>query len=245
MISLIFVIGVIVIAVALSLAVFSTRSCVVTEDTVAITLDRTGFVQRVLPAGRHLLRPFEQIALTIETKTKLSSGRVGAISTADGILVNIHWSGTYSIQPDLIRTDEARSQRLRNLPNAEKGINRNVDIHLRQLVGNYPVRALFNPPLRSRIERQLSQILIEKLKPLGLAFNSLNLQTIDLPPELAEALNKAKAIETLDGAIRHLDPATREIVRGAYRLDEILHWDQYLPVPSRLTMKQLEQEAKV
>jgi hypothetical protein len=55
-----------------------------------------------------------------------------------------------------------------------------------------------------------------------------------------EAFNKAKAIETLDNAIRQIDPTTREIVRGAYQLDEILHWDAYLPGPSRLAMKRLQ-----
>lgn len=233
-----------VLAVTVSLAVYSARSRVVAEDTIAITTDRAGFVQRVLPAGRHLLRPFEQITLTVETKTKLASGCATAISSGDGILVNIHWSGTYAIQPSFISAGEARSQRLRNLPNAEKGLSRNVDILLRKLVGNYSVKDLFNPPLRERIERQLNQTLTDKLKPLGIAFNNLNLQAIELPPELAEAFNKAKAIETLDGAIRHLDPTTREVVRGAYQLDEILHWDQYLPVPSRMAMKRLEQDVR-
>jgi hypothetical protein len=57
---------------------------------------------------------------------------------------------------------------------------------------------------------------------------------------VAKALNKAVAIETLDSAIRQLDPTTREVVRSAYQLDEILHWDAYLPVPSRHMMKRME-----
>jgi hypothetical protein len=77
------------------------------------------------------------------------------------------------------------------------------------------------------------------LPALGLELTSLNLQTIELPGEVTEAINKARAIEALDGTIRHLDPTTREVVRSAYQLDEILHWDDYLPVPSRLTMKRL------
>ena len=98
---------------------------------------------------------------------------------------------------------------------------------------------LFRPAVRLRLERHASQALSDRLKPLGLEFNQLNLQTIELPDEISEAINKAAAIETLDGAIRQLDPTTREVVRGVYQLDEILHWDSYLPVPSRLTMKRL------
>jgi len=223
----------------IGLAIFRRlKTVIVGEDTVAITANRDGFIKRILPAGRHLLRPFERLDFTIPTKTSLAVGRATAIATGDGILAKIDWSGTYSLQPDLIT--ESRSQRLRNLPNADKAIARNADILLRKMVGNHSVRDLFNPAIRDRLERQLSQVMVSKLKPLGIAFNGLNLQSIELPPEVAEALNKAKAIETLDGAIRQVDPTTREVVRGVYQLDEILHWDQYLPVPSRITMKRLE-----
>lgn len=211
---------------------------VVTEDSVAITVNRDGFIQRVLPAGRHVLHPFEKVDFSLETKTKLILNQATAIATSDGIPVNINWSGTYALKPELIT--ENVSQRLRGLGNVEKTIARQADICLRKLVGDYSVPDLFKPATRERIERQLSQLLADRLKPQGIGFNSLSLQAIDLPREVTEALNKAKAIETLDGAIRQVDPTTREVVRGAYQLDEILHWDAYLPTPSRLTMKRLQ-----
>lgn len=216
------------------------RARTVPEDHMAITVNKDGFIKRVLPQGRHVLYPFERIDFMIETKNKLTGQRATAIATGDGLPVNINWSGTYALRPQLITEPESRSQRLRGLPNAEKAIARQVDIHLRKLVGGQTVRELFNPATRERLERQLSQLLAERLKPQGIALNGLNLQSIELPNEVAEALNKAKAIETLDGAIRQLDPTTREVVRGVYQLDEILHWDQYLPLPSRATMKKLE-----
>jgi regulator of protease activity HflC (stomatin/prohibitin superfamily) len=226
---------------AAGLAVFRhTRTRTVPEDHMAVTVNKNGFIKRVLPQGRHVLQPFERIDFTLETKTRLAANRASAVATSDGILVTFNWSGTYALRPSLIAEDENRSQRLRGLPNAEKAITRNVDIHLRKLVGGQSVRELFNPTIRERLERQLSQLLADRLKPMGIAFNGLNLQTLELPAEVAEALNKAKAIETLDGTIRQLDPTTREVVRGAYQLDEILHWDQYLPVPSRMTMKRMD-----
>jgi regulator of protease activity HflC (stomatin/prohibitin superfamily) len=211
---------------------------VVTEDSVAITVNRDGFIQRVLPAGRHVLFPFEKVDFSLETKTKLILNQATAIATCDGIPANINWSGTYTLRPDLI--SDNISQRLRGLVNAEKAIARHTDICLRKLVGDYSVPDLFKPATRERIERQLSQLLADRLKPLGIVFNGLNLQVIVLPHEVAEAFNKAKAIETLDGAIRQVDPTTREVVRSAYQLDEILHWDAYLPTPSRLTTKRLQ-----
>jgi regulator of protease activity HflC (stomatin/prohibitin superfamily) len=212
---------------------------VVPEDHVAVTVNKDGFVKRVLPGGRYFLRPSERIDFLLETKTRLASNTAPAIATSDGIAVKFNWSGTYALRPDLIT--ENRSQRLRGLQNAEKAMARNVDILLRQLVGHHPVSDLFHPATRQELEQQVNERLIERLKPMGIAFNGLNLQTIELPGEVSEALNKAKAIETLDNAIRHLDPTTREVVRGVYHLDEILHWDQYLPVPSRQTLQKLQQ----
>ncbi|HEX9923700.1 MAG TPA: SPFH domain-containing protein [Anaerolineae bacterium] len=217
------------------------RMCVVREDSMAVTVDRDGFFKRLLPTGRHVLYPFERLDFTFETKTHLTMGQGLAIATGDGLLVNINWSGLYALQPDLIT--ENVSQRLRNLPNAQKPIGRNVDILMRKLVGEVTARDLFNPVVRDRLERRLTQLLTDRVRSLGIACNGLNLQAIELPVEVVEALNKAKAIETLDGAIRQLDPTTREVVRGAYQLDEILHWDTYLPTPTRLTMKRLEKTA--
>jgi regulator of protease activity HflC (stomatin/prohibitin superfamily) len=214
------------------------QTIIVAEDSMAVTVNRDGFIKRVLPEGRHILFPTERLDFAVETKTKLAKGRVVDLATSDGILVKIDWSGTYALRPSLI-AKEGRSQKLRGLSNAEKAITRNTDILLRKLIGSRPVCELFNPTVRERLERQLNQLMADKLKPLGIAVNGLNLQSIELPHEVAEALNKAKAIETLDGAIRQIDSTTREVVRGVYQLDEILHWDQYLPVPSRHTIKRL------
>lgn len=238
------IISTITIVAGLAVAAYAyrqARTYVVREDSMAVTVDRDGFFKRLLSTGRHVLYPFERVDFTFETKTHLTMGHGLAIATGDGLLVNINWSGLYVLQPGLIT--ENLSQRLRNLPNAQKPIGRNVDILLRKLVGEVTARDLFNPVVRDRLERRLTQLLTDRVRPLGIACNGFNLQAIELPVEVVEALNKARAIETLDGAIRQLDPTTREVVRGAYQLDEILHWDTYLPTPTRLTMKRLEKTA--
>lgn len=223
---------------AIGVAMFRhNRTRIVHEDNVAITIDRDGFVKRILPAGRYILRPFEEVDFTVETKSKLAADQTMAVATGDGLLVNVNWSGIYHLAPELIT--EQTSQRLRGLPNASRAITRNVDIGLRKLMGNYTAQELFKPNLRERIERQLNQLVADKIKGLGIVLSSFNLQAIQLPAEVAEALNKAKAIEALDSAIRQVDSTTRDVVRGVYQLDEVLRWDAYLPTPSRLTMKRL------
>jgi regulator of protease activity HflC (stomatin/prohibitin superfamily) len=222
---------------ALSVTVLRHLTRLVPEDGAAITVDRNGFIKRVLPSGRHILHPFEKVEFMLETKTKLTANQVMAVAASDGLLITVNWSGVYSLQPGLI-TDHI-SQRLRNLPNASKTIGRHVDIGLRQLLSHYTAPDLFKPVNRNRLERQLGELAADRLRGLGIVLVSLNLQAIELPAEVTEAINKAKAIEALDSAIRQLDPATREIVRGVYQLDEVLHWDSYLPTPSRLSMKRL------
>ncbi len=214
------------------------NTVVVPEDQVAVTVDGNGFIKRILPSGRQGLSLFEKVDFYLETKPKLAGNQARAIVTGDGILMNVNWSGVYALRPDLI-TDNV-SQRLRGLSSAEKAIARNVDIVLRGLMGDYPVQKMFKPALRERIERQLYRAVADRSKPLGINLLSLNLQAIDLPREVAGALNKARALEALDGAIRHLDPTTRQVVRRAYQLDGILHWDMYLPVPTRPAAKRLE-----
>ena len=214
------------------------RLQIVAEDSTAITVDKDGFIKRILPAGKHILQPFEKIDFTLDTKPKITMGQVSTVVTGDGIALNINWSGVYRADPELVV--DKLNQRLRGLLKADRAIARQVDILLRKLVGDYTVQDLFKPAIRERIERQLSQLVAEQSKLLGIEVLGLNLQALDLPHEVAEALNKAKAMATLDGTIRQLDPATRQIVRGAYQLNEILHWDQYLPVPSRQMMSRLE-----
>lgn len=214
------------------------RLWIVAEDTVAVTIDKDGFFKRVLPSGRHILRPFESVEFTLETKPSRAAGCATTVVTADGVPLNLNWSAIYACEPALIT--EQLSRRLRGLLKAEAALSRNIDLAMRRIVGDYALAELFKPAIRERIERQVGQVVADKVKVAGVALTTFDLQVLELPGEVAEALNKAKAIETLDGTLRRLDPATREIVRGVYQLDEILHWDQYLPVPSRRTMKRLD-----
>ena len=237
--TLLFILAGIVLGLAGGVALFfRAKTTLVAEDTVAVIANHDGFIKRILPAGRHTLYPLERVAFSLETRTRLVQGLVVGVASSDGIMAKIAWSATYSLKPEAIT--EHHSQRLRGLQQAERAITRSVDIFLRQLNGVHPVQELFNPSVRQRLERHAGQLVSDKLKPLGIVFNGLNLQTIELPSEVAEALNKAKAIETLDSAIQRIDPTTREVVRGVYQLDELLHWDAYLPSPSRRTMKRLQ-----
>lgn len=205
---------------------------IVPEDHAAVVVDHRGFVKRTLPAGvHHLLPGRERIEFTFKTKMDYCQATVETLPTADGIPLRITWSGLYYRDPSLI-TDQA-SQRLRSLVNAERKVQRLINITLGRLVGAYSMTELFKPPIRDRIERQLTETVANNLKPSGLVLHSISLEKIELPPEVASALNQAKAIEALDAALRQSDIATREIVAGVYRLDELLAWEHHLLPHSR------------
>lgn len=209
------------------------KEVMVGEDSAAVTVDKHGFIKRVLPQGKHILGWKEKIEFKLVTKPQLTTNCVQAVASSDGILINVNWSGVYTLAPETIVTQ--RSQKLRGLRAAEKAIARNVDIQLRRLAGNFTVGDLFKPQTREALEHQLKHIISQRLEPMGIVLNGLDMQVIELPGEVAEALNKAKAMEALDGAIRHLDPTTREVVRSAYHLDDLLHWERFLPLPNRLS----------
>ncbi|MFQ5612556.1 MAG: SPFH domain-containing protein [Anaerolineae bacterium] len=208
--------------------VFKRSTVLVPEDHGAVVVDRNGFVRRTLPAGVHRLWPGrERIEFIFETNIKLCRAVAEAIPTADGIPLRIAWSGTYHRDPDLI-TDRV-SQRLRGLPRVEWGIQRQVDIALRRLVGAYDLTDLFRPSVRERIERQLTEAIAARLKLVGVVLHGVNLQAMELPQEVSSALNQARAIQALDAVIRRSDATTREVVTAGHKLEELLAWSEYLP----------------
>jgi regulator of protease activity HflC (stomatin/prohibitin superfamily) len=233
--SLVIILAIALLPLLAAVSILRRSSVVVPEDQAAVVVDRHEFIRRTLPAGVHWLRPgLERVAFTFETQVKLGRATASAVSTADGVPLQIAWSGTYYRDPSLI-TDKV-SQRLRALPGAERSLERQVDIALRRLIGDYTLVELFKPAIRDRIERQLSGTVANRLKPAGVVVNEIDLQAMDLPLELATALNQARAIEALDAVIRHSDAATREVVSGAHKLEELLSWSEYLPPYGRYAL---------
>lgn len=226
-----------IITVAVLARTIKKNTVIIPEDHSALVVDRRGFVKRVLPAGSHHLKlGLEAIEFVFETKAKLAQGCATGLPTSGGILLNIKWAGVFTRDPGLIT--EKVSQRLRGYANTETALQRQVDVVLRRLVGAYTLRDLFNPAIRERIERQLSETLKSKLEPSGVVFGNFDLLTITPPEEVLHALNQAQAIQTLDSAIRASDGATREIVTNAHQLEEMIEWGKMLPPYGRYALAQ-------
>ena len=230
-----FIVGISIIILAGFYYVIQKNTVVIPEDHNAIVVDRSKFVKRVLPAGQHHLKPgLEAIEFVFETKAKLTQGCTIGLPTSEGILLDITWSGAFTRDPDLIT--ENVSQRLRGYANTEKAIARQVEVILRRLIGAYILRDLFNPTIRERIERQVSETLKSKLAPSGISIANFDLGIIKPPEEVLHALNQAQAIQTLDSAIRASDGATRQIVANAHQLEEMIAWEKMLPPYGRYTL---------
>lgn len=231
-------VSIFVIGIGLLYLFVQRHTVIVPEDHKAVIVNRKGFIKGVIPAGPHHLKfGLEKVEFVFETKTKLARGTATDIPTADGVLLTVQWSGTYT--PDTNLITEKVSQRLRALSRAEAGLQRQVDVTLRRLMGAYTLRDLFKPTIRERIERQLTASLKDKFQPLGVRLNGLNLQAIIPPEEVSHALNQAQAIQALDSAIRASDIATREMVTGAHQLEELIEWGKLFPPFGRYALSQL------
>lgn len=229
------IMSLVVIGAGLYYLIMRKSTVIIPEDHNAVVVNRQGFIKRVLPSGSHHLKPgLEKVEFAFETKTKLAKGIVTDIPTAEGVLLTVHWSGTYSVDASLIT--ERVSQRLRGLPKADKSLQRQVDVALRRLMGAHTLRDLFKPSIRERIERQLTASLKDKVQPSGIALNGLNLQAIIPPEEVLHALNQAQAIQTLDNAVRHSDAATREMIAGAHQLEDLIEWSKLFPPYGRYVL---------
>lgn len=210
---------------------------IIPEDHNAIIANRQGFIKYVVPSGTHYLMPYlEQVLATFETKSMPIKATSIDVPTADGIMLTIRWHSIFSRNTNLIT--EKVSQRLRALPNAEKGLQRKTDIALRRLVGDYALNDLFKPAVRDRIERQLTVTLAETFQPAGIVFTGFDLQAIIPPAEVTQALNQAQAIQTLDTVIRASDSTTRDMVSAAHQLDELIEWSNLFPPYGRYAISQ-------
>ncbi|MEM7028314.1 MAG: SPFH domain-containing protein [Chloroflexota bacterium] len=228
-------IGSFVIILAVVYYLLQKNSVVIPEDYNAVVVDRSGFIKRVLSTGHHQLKPgLESIEFMFETKNKLAQGCATGLPTTEGILLDMQWSGVFMRNPDLIT--EKTSQRLRGYQNTEKALQRHVDVILRRLIGAYTLKDLFSPTIRERIERQVTETLKSKLASSGVVFSNFDLLTITPPEEVLHALNQAQAIQTLDGAIRASDRATRDLVANAQQLEDMIEWGKILPPYGRYAL---------
>ena len=161
------------------------------EIAVVYHAERRAF-SRFLPTGHHRLTPFlEEVVDTISTAPTPTKGFSKGLQTIGGIALNIEWSVTYTLNP--FKTDPAGWPKLaRSLPTKAGIIAQNfMNNSLQHIIGEYTIEHLTQPGTHKRLERQVKQLVSQRLAPLGFEIGSVMIGAIEMPPYVKKALEAA------------------------------------------------------
>ncbi len=161
------------------------------EIAVVYHAERRAF-SRFLPTGRHRLTPFlEEVVDTISTAPTPAKGFSKGLQTIGGIALNIEWSITYTLNP--FKTDPAGWPKLaRSLPTKAGIIAQNfMNNSLQHIIGEYTIEHLTQPGTHKRLERQVKQLVSQRLASLGFELGSVMIGAIEMPPHVKKALEAA------------------------------------------------------
>lgn len=147
---------------------------------------------RFLAPGRHWLIPFiEQANFTISTAPETVNGRCLGVQTSGGIALDVEWSLSYNLNP--FRIPAANRPKLaRSLPRKASSIAaKHVNNCLRHVIGEYTVDQLCQPGMQKRLERQVRQLVAERLADLGFELTRVMIGAVAMPPQVKAALEAA------------------------------------------------------
>jgi hypothetical protein len=158
---------------------------------VVYNTERQAFV-RFLPPGRHRITPFvERVEAAISTAPNSIKGHSKGVQTIGGIALNIEWALSYNLNP-FKATAVSHPKLARSLPHksghiAEKYLNN----CLQHIIGEYTIQHLTQPGSHKRLERQVQQLLAQRLASLGFEIGSVMIGAIEMPPYVKKALEAA------------------------------------------------------
>ncbi len=158
---------------------------------VVVDRDKDAFV-RLLPPGVHRVRPFLEAVdglLPLGTETTAAASQ---LYSDGGVPLRVHWEAAYQLEP--ARLPPAELARLaRRLARAHKRlVAGEVSSALQHAMSTLTIGELFAGGGRGRLERLVRGIGAERLTPLGAVLKRVRLLTIDLPPDVADALAGAQ-----------------------------------------------------
>jgi len=202
------------------------------ETAVVFNVERQAFVS-FLPPGRHLLLfPLEQIKTVISTAPTSVGGTVLKAQTNGGITTGADWSLTYVFDPAVIQPD-LRAIVARVLPtHANRFLRGHVNNCLARLISRHTVETLSDQGARSRLERELRDDVIQRLRPFGILVYRLMITGVDLPHPVQTALaaaherqlyasSEARSLERLQQAIGHFTDGDMERLLQLEQLHEL------------------------
>jgi len=220
------------------------------ETAVVFNVERQAFVC-FLPPGRHLLLfPLEQIKTVVSTAPTSVGGTVLKAQTNGGITTGADWSLTYVFDPAAIQPD-LRAIVARVLPaHANRFLRGHVNNCLARLIGRHTVERLSDEGARGRLERELRDDVVERLRPFGIVVFRLMITGVDLPHPVQTALeaaherelyasSEARSLERLQRAVSHFSDDDMQRLLQLKQLHELGQNGVALPVPVLTHMQSL------
>ncbi|MEM7113626.1 MAG: SPFH domain-containing protein [Chloroflexota bacterium] len=174
---------------------------------------------RFLPTGRHRLTPFaEKLQATIPLTSVSASDKTVGVQTIGGISLDLSWAVSYTLNP--FRVEAQKQAKLaRTLPTKSKNaITKHMHNVMQHVLGDYSVEEIVQPGMHKKLEREVRDMISERLFASGFEVARVMIGAITLPPQVKKALeaaeerrvqaeNEARTLERLQSVISHFSDA--------------------------------------
>lgn len=202
------------------------------EVGVVYNSERKAF-SRFLAPGHHWLIPFvEKVEATISTATETVSDKSKGIQAIGGLMLNIEWTMAYTLNPMKLSAD-SQHKMARALPSKAALIaKRHMANCLQHLVGEMTLEALCQPGAHKQLEREVRQLVAERLAPMGFEVARVMVGAMELPAHVKAALemaherqmqaeNEAKTLAYLQKVISHFSEADMQRLMELERIHQM------------------------
>jgi len=198
---------------------------------------------RFLSPGRHWIRPLEQIKAIASTAPGVTNGECKRAQTDGGVTVDIKWSFAYRLNPAAIADDLRPNVANMLLKSIEPLFHTHVNNCITYLFDQHTVATICEHGARQRLERELRDLVAERLAPFGVQTYRVILKSIELPLDVVAAVeashkqelladSEARALERLHQAISKYSPADMERLLQLRQLQEMGQHGVSLHVPA-------------
>lgn len=175
-----------------------------------------------LPEGRHWIAPWrEQLKSLIPVEPGSVNGRCEGVQTSGGLPLTIEWTLSYNLNPFRIPASK-QAKLARTLPRKSAGAaTKHVNNVLRHIFSEYGIDQITQPGFQRRLERQVRQLVAERLAEAGFEISRVMIGVIEMPQQVTASLaaahqrqlqaeNEAQALSRLQKVVSQFSEAEME-----------------------------------
>jgi len=209
---------------------------------------------RFLLPGRHWLRPLEHVQKVVSIAPGFVNGECGRAQTDGGVAVAVKWSLAYCLNPTAVDEELRPNVAHMLLKSIEPLLHNHVNNCVTHLFDQHTVTTVCDHGARQRLERELRDLVAERLSPFGVQTYRVMLKSIVLPTEVMAAVeaahkqevlahSEARALERLHQAVSKFSDNDMERLLQLRQLQELGQHGVALHVPTYAVMSAQPQPA--